>query len=150
LISLALVGKLNILDQLFERYYIPQAVWDELQLYDHPDLNQSSFAPLKTHIQQITSVNYLINQMDVGEAEAMILYHEMRTDFLLIDDQKARQIAESLGVRCVGSIGLMIKAKEKGLVQELRPGFQIWLKEGRYFGVILLNSILTSQNEASL
>jgi len=39
--------------------------------------------------------------MDYGESEPVILYGEIGADYLLIDDSKARKVAESLGVKCV-------------------------------------------------
>ena len=62
--------------------------------------------------------------MDFGESESVILYQELQADFLLIDDNKARIVAESLDVNCIGSIGLLIKAKQKGLITELKPIFE--------------------------
>jgi hypothetical protein len=46
--------------------------------------------------------------MDYGESESVILYQELNANYLLIDDQKARLMAESLGVNCIGSVGLLI------------------------------------------
>ena len=59
--------------------------------------------------------------MDYGESESVILYGELNADFLLIDDQKAREIAESLELNCIGTVGLLIKAKRLGMLPELKP-----------------------------
>lgn len=88
--------------------------------------------------------------MDYGESESVILYEELNADFLLFDDQKARTIAESLNVSCIGSIGLLIKAKEKGFVCELKPVFENWVENGRYFSKKLLNEILRDIGEEGM
>jgi hypothetical protein len=41
--------------------------------------------------------------MDYGESEAITLYKELNANFLLIDDRKARLIAESMKVNCIGT-----------------------------------------------
>lgn len=88
--------------------------------------------------------------MDYGESESVILYRELDADFLLIDDRKAREIAQSLGVRCIGTIGFLIACKRLGLVSYLKPLFEMLLSEGRYFSVELLNNVLLQNNERAL
>ncbi len=85
--------------------------------------------------------------MDYGESESVMLFKETDADFLLIDDKKARRIAESLGVNCVGTIGLLATAKNKKVISELRPYFVIFLQNKRYYSLSLLNSVLEIQNE---
>lgn len=85
--------------------------------------------------------------MDYGESEAVILFGELNADFLLIDDFKARNIAESLGITCIGSIGIILKAKEKGLVEELSPIFKYWMESNRFFTKKLLNQVLEKFGE---
>ena len=48
------------------------------------------------------------NQLDAGEAEAIALALQVHADWLLTDDAKARQIAESTGLEVHGSIGLLL------------------------------------------
>lgn len=88
--------------------------------------------------------------MDYGESESVILYEEIKADYLLIDDNKARNIAESLGVNCIGSIGLLIKAKQKGILTDLRPTFVNWVNNGRYFSKKLLDKVLKDLGEEPL
>ncbi len=57
--------------------------------------------------------------MDYGEPESVVLYKELHADFLLIDDKKARSIAENLGVNCVGTLRLLLIAIDKRLIKEI-------------------------------
>jgi len=120
LISLGIVEKIEVINKLFDEFYIPQAVWEELKKYENPDFPEKYKTLLKKHILQIKSNNQLSLLMDYGESESVILYQELNANYLLIDDQKARHMAESLGVNCIGSAGLLILAKQKGLIQNLR------------------------------
>ncbi len=88
--------------------------------------------------------------MDYGESESVILYEELNADYLLIDDNKARIIAESLNINCIGTLGLLLKAKQKGLINELKPLFNDLLLAGRYFSLKLLNDILQNFGEDEL
>ena len=147
LISLILVQQIELVDKIFGQLYIPKAVWEELKNYDNPELDTGSIQQLENDVLEITSNNYLSIVIDYGESETVILYEEINADYLLIDDTKARTIAESLGVHCIGSIGLLIKAKQKGLVTELKPIFKNWLNNEIYFSKKLLNQILKDVGE---
>jgi predicted nucleic acid-binding protein len=83
-----------------------------------------------------------------GESEAILLYKEIQATYLIIDDKHAREIAEELGITCIGTLGILYRAKEKGLIQELRPLFLQLLTHDRYYAQPLLNHLLKKANEA--
>jgi uncharacterized protein len=147
LISLGLIGNYDLIEQVFGDFYIANAVWEELQKYDNPEFDKALMISLKSRVLKIKSKNYLTLITDYGESESIILYEELHADFLLIDDSKARIIAESLDVNCIGSIGLLIKAKQLGYLKELQPLFLKWLDNERYFSKKLLNDILMQEGE---
>jgi len=145
--SLALIDKLDILNSLFDGVKIPNAVWHEItQDKTKPDYQKlNSFFKDKTC--QIAGFNELTFVMDYGESESLILYKELQADFLLIDDKKARKIAENLEINCIGIIGLLSIAKDKGLLVMLKPIFETFLKNKRFYSVELLNAVLKSKGE---
>ncbi len=150
IISLAHINQVGLIEQVFGEFFITQAVWEELQNYKNPEFNYKILNALVGRVVKIKSKNYLSIIMDYGESESVILYEELQADYLLIDDNKARIIAESLDVNCIGSIGLLIQAKRKGLIIELKPIFEIWISTGRYFSRKLLNQILNDLGEESI
>lgn len=148
--SLALIDKLDILNELFDYIKIPQAVWDEIT-YDKtkPDYHKL-YDFFKDNTCQISGLNELTFIMDYGESESLILYKELQADFLLIDDKKARKIAENLQINCIGIIGLLSTAKDKGLIGKLKPIFETFLQKKRYYSVDLLNAVLTAKGEKTI
>ena len=150
LISLGHVNQIGLLKELFGQLYIAEAVWNELVAYDNPDFDPSILENLKDHVIPIKSKNHLAMVMDYGESESVILYEELNADLLLIDDNKARILAESFDVNCIGSIGVLIKAKKNGLIPELKPIFEKWLSFKRYFSIKLLNTILEKVGESPI
>jgi len=147
IISLATVNKLNLLVDYFDEIYIPVAVWNELNNYKNfADLhNVTSF--FKNKVKEIHSFNDLKLLMDLGESEAVLLYKELNANVLIVDDQKARKIAESININCIGSLALLIKAKEDGKIENLRDIFIKLIENKRFFSTKLLNSILDEYNE---
>lgn len=147
LISLGIIGKIDLIEEIFGDYYIANAVWQEFLNYENPLLNKEQLKFPEKRVIEISTKNYLSVVLDYGESESIILYEELKADFLLIDDKKARLIAESLNVNCIGSIGVLIRAKQKGLINEIKPIFEIWMNNERYFSLNLLNQILLQEGE---
>lgn len=148
--SLALIDKLELLNFLFDDIIIPQAVWNEISADDTKPFYSLTYDFFKGKVQQIKSFNDLTFTMDYGESESVILYRELHADFLLIDDKKARNIAENLGIKCIGTLGVLSIANDKGLIGSLKPLFKTLLVNKRYYSIDLLNAILTEKGENSI
>jgi len=63
----------------------------------------------------------LESQVDKGESSAIALALEKTHSLLILDDQKARKIASQLGVQYTGSLGVIVKAKQKGIITSVKP-----------------------------
>lgn len=60
-------------------------------------------------------------QIDRGEASAIALALETPDSTIILDDYKARRIAEQLGLIFTGTIGIIIKAKLNGIIPSIKP-----------------------------
>ena len=120
LIALAVIDKLEILEELFGEVYVPRAVYDEVS---HQSKGESEKLAryCKDKVLDITSDVNLNITLGIGESEAIILYKEKRADFLLCDDKKAKKFARNFGVNVIGSLGILLKAKEAKLILEVSP-----------------------------
>ena len=58
------------------------------------------------------------HELDYGESQAIILANEISADYLIIDEKKARKIAQISGLKIIGTIGLLQKAKDIGIIRE--------------------------------
>ena len=63
-------------------------------------------------------------QIDRGEASAIALAIELVDSVVILDDYKARKVAESLGIQIIGTIGIIIKAKRNGIIESIKPFLQ--------------------------
>ncbi len=148
--SLAVINKLEILDLLFDEVKIANAVWEEISENPNKPHHQLICNYFQSKVMQINSYNELTFIMDYGESESVILYREINADFLLLDDKKARTIAENFGIKCVGTIGLLSIAKDKGFIACLKPLFESFLRNNRFYSFELLNSILIKKGETTI
>lgn len=112
LIGLERIGKLDILPKMLEPIAIPNEVFLEFG---------NTFIWLKVeNPTNLSLLNALKLTVDDGEAEAIALALEKNCK-LLSDDKQARSIAKKLGLQVIGTIGVLIRAKQTGLINLLKP-----------------------------
>ncbi|MBC7899929.1 MAG: DUF3368 domain-containing protein [Saprospiraceae bacterium] len=112
LIGLERIGKLEILRELFEPISIPPEVEREFG---------KSFPWLKIgNLASIRLVAALQMVVDSGEAEAIALASE-KNCLLISDDKQARAAAKRLGVAVIGTVGLLVRAKQNGVISTVKP-----------------------------
>lgn len=122
LIGLARAGFLDILAKLYALVEAPLAVVDELRLNEgRPGsraLREAKAAGwlVALAVERPERLAGLERVVDRGEAEAILLALERRSRFLLIDERRARALARSRGVPVVGTGGVLVAAKERGLL----------------------------------
>lgn len=148
--SLAIIDKLELLNEIFDDIKIPRAVWHEITLDKKTTFYGKIHDYFEHSVLDISGFNELTLIMDYGESEAVLLYKELNAQFLLIDDKKARNIAENFDIKCVGTLGLLSMAREKELIDKLKPLFETLLNNDRYYSINLLNKILDKHNEAGI
>jgi len=125
LISLARIGRLNLLQQLYGELIIPEAVWNEIVIEGSgkPGADEVKEAPWikKQAIKNKQLAHVLRQERDAGESEAIALALESEAELLLMDERLGRQTANYLGIHCIGLIGVLIEAKRKGFIEQVKP-----------------------------
>ncbi|MBE9039009.1 DUF3368 domain-containing protein [aff. Roholtiella sp. LEGE 12411] len=122
--ELSKVGKLDLLQAVFGRVIIPQQVYEELTTGNHPAVLAVKSA-LLLEVRSISN-NQLIEQLqletdlDLGECSAIILTEELKAEQLLIDEKAGRKVAISRGLPIIGLVGVIILAKEQGLIDNVK------------------------------
>jgi len=112
LIALERIEQLQLLPALFEPIIAPPRVQDEVGI----SLPWLLVQPPSSR----TTVSALMLLAGEGEAEAIALAAERRCRVIL-DDRKARRIAQQMGLRLIGTAGVLIKAKRSGIIPVIRP-----------------------------
>ena len=123
LITLAKSNYLTNLQNIFERIFIPEAVLNEIISKDDVtsdtirDLIGSGFIQLNK-VRNKELVSFINLDVGLGEAEAIVLSLELKPDYLLIDDYRARIHAESKAITLIGTLGLVKVFHERSFVDE--------------------------------
>lgn len=86
-------------------------------------------------------------QLHDGEVEVMILSKEIAADVVIIDDANAKKHAKYLGLPVTGTLGVLIRAKQNGYVNELKPLLCKMLENGIYISKSLMELCLQQTGE---
>lgn len=125
LIALAKIELLEMLPELFGEILVPKAVYDEVVGAGKKRSGVKAVAEadwiIVQEVEDKSRVDYLLTQLDLGEAEAIILAQEVQAGLVLVDERKARAIAQRLNLEVVGTAGLLLLLKEQAVITEVRP-----------------------------
>ena len=113
-IALSNIGELNLLQLLYKQIVTTTEIAQEFGEV-LPDWVEVISASDKTK-QELLEM-----QVDKGEASAIALALESENPFLIIDDNKARKLARNLKLNHTGTIGIIIAAKRKGIIDSIKP-----------------------------
>jgi len=83
----------------------------------------------------------LRTQVDAGEASAIALGMEFRGALLLLDDLKARKLAVNLGLRIAGTLGVILKARERGVIADVVPYIEKLRMSDFYISEVLMREV---------
>ncbi len=122
--NLILIERLDILQKLFAEIVVPSAVDAEIRALKQfgKDLSKYETAEwIKVSAPvNLQKVQTLQTNLDEGEAQAIALALELNCDLLLMDERIGTNIARQEGLQTVGLVGVLIKAKEEKIIEEVR------------------------------
>ena len=124
LIHLARIGRLELLQKLFQEVVIPLAVYREVVVEGRgkpgADLVQSAPWIRVKQLRDQALKQSLTLVLDEGEAEAIALAVEEHAELVLLDEREACVIAKRLGLKVTGTLGVIVKARKLNLVKNVR------------------------------
>jgi predicted nucleic acid-binding protein len=151
IISLSVLGKLDLLKGIFTEVFVPKAVYNEVVAKGSDKIGSKELASA-TWIYVLETTNILSKssimlELDEGEAEVITLAKEKSIDTVIIDEFAGRQYASLLGLNVIGTLGILLAAKNKGLVGEIRPLMDVLISHHRYIDQTLYHYFLKLARE---
>ncbi|MBQ9031493.1 MAG: DUF3368 domain-containing protein [Parasporobacterium sp.] len=133
IIALSDIGYLHLLKKLYGEIIIPQAVYDEI-------LSEPALSDVKMNrdwirvekIQDTSQKKMYKARLHAGEVEVMILAQEKNADLVIIDDNTAKKTAKYLGLTVTGTLGVLLKCKSSGYIEEVKPVLEKLEDNGLY------------------
>ncbi len=123
ILSLVLIGRLELLHDLYGTIMIPDAVRSEIVATEQSGAQEVALADwlVVRPIDSDIVLKLLLREVDRGEAEAIGLALQLNADVLLIDERKARHLAAYLELGVVGLLDVLQEAKQRQLITSVKP-----------------------------
>lgn len=151
LILLGKIGRLDIIEQLNPAYAIPSAVVDEIFCGPEND-------PARVWLSVRDRIHPILDSLvapadllawDLGSGETAVLAHciGQKDRGAILDDQAARNCAEVYGVSIMGTVGILLRAKQAGLVSLLKPELLRLVDSGSLLSGAVIDQALSLAGE---
>ena len=152
LIGLATIERFDLLHQLFGTVSIPHAVYQEAVVAGREQGGAKREVSEATWITMVgvhdrLAVEVLLDQLDAGEAETIVLARELGADLVLMDERKGRRKLQQLGVPMIGTLGILLKAKQVGLLPSIRADVERLRQQGFSVSQAVVDAVLQQAQE---
>lgn len=146
------IGYLHLLEQIFQEIIIPKKVFDELMELskfgvDTSIITQATWLKVIAPKQSLLLSN-LLTQLDEGEAHAIALAIELKSDLLIIDEYEGRKIATQLRLQITGVGGILVRAKLRSFIPSVKTVLDLMRSNANfYLSEKVYSEILRQANE---
>lgn len=152
IIALARVGRLDLLHAVYGEILVPEAVFNEISVSGagEPGAHEVAAASWVKRRPALNSslISALGLELDAGEAEAIALAIECGAELILLDERMGRHAAKRMGLTVVGTLGILIAAKDRSLLVSVRPLLDALRADaGFWIADTLYNAVLAAANE---
>lgn len=151
LLYLGRISQANLLSELFTPIYVPEPVMLELDMgrllrYDTIDLrNLAWVTPVSVPQAMIDALPP--NRLGSGERAVVAYARSQDSNVVGLDDLQARQLAESVGLKVVGTLGILLRAKQAGLISTVQPLLEEVIVQGFHLNPELYRDVLALAGE---
>ena len=156
IISLLKINRLELLEKLFGTVQIPKGVFSELT-ENQRFQNEAKIVKASSFIQVVNEIdeNYVSllrrsTGLDLGESEAIYLSDNGKADLLLMDEVRGREVATRMGIRIMGTIGILTIAYEDSLISkdEIIEAIETLRDAGRHISERLYEQLMNMIDNA--
>lgn len=120
-IALASIGQVDLLQKIYTSIEVPEAVVKEIneggKIYV-PDISNFEWVDVLRNIRN--QDDRLLFQLDNGERQVILNALNQNADLVLIDDLIARKIADYLGLKVKGTLGVLVEGKRRGMIPSFK------------------------------
>ena len=152
LIGFASIQRFDILHQLFGEIYIAQAVYKEAVIAGYEvggarkEVQDADW--IKTiDVKDQLAIQELLGEMDLGEAETIVLARELNADWVLMDEKKGRRKLDQFNLKKIGTVGILLKAKQMGLLSVIEPEVKRLRQQGFSLSQMVVDAVLQQADE---
>jgi predicted nucleic acid-binding protein len=149
-ILLAKAEVIYIVPQLCDELVIPTGVVSEIQSGAVADAGRNWLDEIgKRFVRTAPPIPAVLAEWHggAGEAEVMAWALAQSGFTVVLDDLKARSKARTLGLAVIGTVGIILRAKQRGLISSAKPALERLRGAGAHLSDSLINRAIELANE---
>ncbi len=149
IISLASIGRLEVFKDFFKSIYIPRAVYDEIKskkAFGFDEIDDDFF--IVKDIEDSFTQNLLLNDLDLGEAQTIVLAKELNADMVIIDETIGYNIAKQQNLNVKRTLSFLVAYKKAKKIEAIKPLLDDMIKNGRWISKRVYKEILKLCDES--
>ena len=150
IIALANAHCLHALKGLFGAVTVPKAVFDEVTRKNdlaRDGIRNSAWIRVEA-VANAAGCGIYRARLHAGEMAVIALAQQAENPLLVMDDRAAKETAESLGLPVIGTLGVLLGAKEKGILPAIKPVLDRMAANGFHMSEALHDFVLNRAGEA--
>lgn len=149
IIIIGKAGLLYTISPITKNWLISQGVFEEISRKGSASLYLKELSTAaKVEILPVSEIDPIVSGWNLGrgESETLTLVIQKRGGVVL-DDLQARKCATVLEIPLIGSVGILVRAKNMGIIKAVKPAFDSIMKAGLYIEQGFMDSLLKQLGE---
>ncbi len=144
LITLFRSDQQHILPRLFDEIIIPEAVWQEIVECGHQDPAATEIPNTSWLLKKKSDISPAIMSWDLGKGEtAVIGYANLHPEYhVILDDAAARRCAKTFRIKSLGTLGVLLLAKRRGVISSVKLALTALQDAGLWLDKDLISMVL--------
>ena len=147
-IALAAIDRLDLLPKLFGQIHVVDEVIHECaaggMIVVTPLQELDWIAPVQSPPQPAP---HILLELDKGEKATLLAALANHADLVLMDEKIGRNMAEYLGLKVSGTLGVLLKARKAGLIPSFRDAAQLMCEQGIFYNLALIERMAATAGE---
>jgi predicted nucleic acid-binding protein len=148
IIALSSIRRLELLQHVFARVHVVTEVVAECMVGGPivvPDLRRLDWIEI---VESTVIVHpSVLLELDKGEQHTIDMACKLNADWVVLDEKIGRNMAEYLGLRVTGTLGVLLKAKQQGLIPSFLGSVSAMQAQGIYYHPSLVRKLATGTGE---
>jgi predicted nucleic acid-binding protein len=141
-IALSSINKLDLLPKLFGKIHVVTEVIEECAVggtIPVPDLRKLPWI-VEISSSEAIIISILL-ELDKGEKYTLQMAKELKVDRVIIDEKIGRDVAEYLGLEVTGTLGILLKSQQNGLIESFTESANVMADQGIHYNKKLINKL---------
>lgn len=139
-----------LLPELFSEIVIPSQVYDEIAMGGVDDPASQKIGQLQwLRLEHSVNLSHIVQSWDLGVGETAVISHVLSNQehIAIIDDSAARRAASSLQLKVIGTLGVIVEAKRRGIINAIAPGLKALKDSGLWVSDELIIRLVQNEDK---